>query len=567
MPDIPDGPALDGPTITIRPYGGPPVCSRCGSFNIDYVPWGSGNCKIVDANVTYTYSRLLGSASVANISCFQYQCSGDRLKKLFAAVDVSENDLMIAETNMQRCITSFVNDGNMKLFFPCALSATLSVLSILPIASEVLSCYYLQANSCTSDDLIDKPGLMNLFIQSRRFKTFIDLAQAPYNGKLTFDSNLTVGYYNQSMMCNSTGNTTNMTYFSTMLATAISENGDNGIVISQSEIQPMIQCLDIRIQDSINHFAQTWNQSTQQWAKSIFFEKDLPSNYLYDFFDLGMLASLSLDFKAAQSSIKQEGFPNFANAWLSAVEAQEIEEAKRLAGVCASVRIQISQEVTLTRTGFEASLEVQNDQMIPLENISVSLRVNVNGNTTFEATSLFVFDDPVLESITSVDGNGTIAANSVGKARWLILPLTEAAPISTTKYDISGILLYNSAGVEYQQNLAPATISVQPDPQLYLSYFFSRVVHSDDPFTANVKEPAIPFHLALLIENRGYGNAVDVKIASSQPKIIENKKGLLVDFKIVGCRLGQYDALSKGLQLNFGMIPGQTNAIGVWDMV
>ena len=150
---------------------------------------------------------------------------------------------------------------------------------------------------------------------------------------------------------------------------------------------------------------------------------------------------------------------------------------------------------------------------------------------------------------------------------WLILPLSEAAPVSIVKYDISGILRYTSADVEYQQNIAPATISVRPGPQLYLSYFFSRVVYSDDPFTSKVKEPSIPFHLALLIENRGNGDAVDVKIASSQPEIIENKKGLLVNFKIVGCRLGQYEVASNSLQLNFGMISAQTNTVGVWDMV
>merc|ERR1719343_1461329 len=107
-----------------------------------------------------------------------------------------------------------------------------------------------------------------------------------------------------------------------------------------------------------------------------------------------------------------------------------------------------------------------------------------------------------------------------------------------TKYEVSGILTYVISGVEYVQNLSPDTITVKPDPQLHLTYFYSRTAYSDDPFTENIIEPAQPFHLGILIENRGYGNASNVKIASSQPEIIENKKGLLVDFSIIGARFG-----------------------------
>lgn len=130
---------------------------------------------------------------------------------------------------------------------------------------------------------------------------------------------------------------------------------------------------------------------------------------------------------------------------------------------------------------------------------------------------------------------------------------------------MSGILVYRIDGIEYVQNLAPDTITVKPDPQLYLTYFMSRTVYSDDPFSVEL-EPALPFHLGLLIENRGYGDAKNLKIASSQPVILQNDKGLLVDFSIIGSRFGNRP-VANTLNIEFGDIYAQSNIIGVWDLV
>jgi hypothetical protein len=52
------------------------------------------------------------------------------------------------------------------------------------------------------------------------------------------------------------------------------------------------------------------------------------------------------------------------------VEGQQFEESRKLAGVCATVRVRIEQEMTLTRIGFEARLEVSNDGDSNLENVT-----------------------------------------------------------------------------------------------------------------------------------------------------------------------------------------------------
>ena len=76
-----------------------------------------------------------------------------------------------------------------------------------------------------------------------------------------------------------------------------------------------------------------------------------------------------------------------------------------------------------------------------------------------------------------------------------------------------------------------------PDARLELKYFQQRDVYSDDPFTLEV-EPAEPFALGLIVKNNGAGAARNFRITSAQPKIVENEKGLLIDFKIIGTQVG-----------------------------
>ena len=47
-------------------------------------------------------------------------------------------------------------------------------------------------------------------------------------------------------------------------------------------------------------------------------------------------------------------------------------------------------------------------------------------------------------------------------------------------------------------------------------------------------EPSVPYELDVLVHNVGAGAAEDLSIASAQPKIVDNEKGLLINFQIVG---------------------------------
>ena len=103
--------------------------------------------------------------------------------------------------------------------------------------------------------------------------------------------------------------------------------------------------------------------------------------------------------------------------------------------------------------------------------------------------------------------------------------------------------------------LFPAVITVLPQAELKLNYFLQRDVIGDDPFTPQV-EPSEPFALGLIVSNVGEGVAQNVSITSSQPKIIENEKGLLIDFKMIGTTVGT-NSVTPSLTVNLGNIgPG-----------
>jgi hypothetical protein len=102
-------------------------------------------------------------------------------------------------------------------------------------------------------------------------------------------------------------------------------------------------------------------------------------------------------------------------------------------------------------------------------------------------------------------------------------------------------------------SLAPAAITVLPQPVLAFDYFLQRDVFSDDPFTPGV-EPSQPFVLGLLAHNRGYGVANDLTITSAQPEIIENELGLKIAFELLGAAVNGNEVLPS-LSVNLGDLP------------
>ncbi|WP_287630137.1 MULTISPECIES: Calx-beta domain-containing protein [unclassified Microcystis] len=239
------------------------------------------------------------------------------------------------------------------------------------------------------------------------------------------------------------------------------------------------------------------------------------------------------------------------------------------ASVCAQVTIKIDQEAVMTRAAFLGNLEIENGNATNLENLSVILQIkDENGNIVNDK---FGITDPILSNITAVDGTGILTGDNpdtpqkegIGSAQWTFIPTNLAAPETPTQYNIGGTLSYLENGKTITVPLLSTPITVFPQAELYLDYFHQRDVFADDPFTDDIVEPSVPYSLAVLIRNEGKGDAKNLRITSGQPKIVENEKGLLIDFQIIGSEVnGQ--GVTPSLTVNFGDIKAGKTAVADW---
>ena len=229
-------------------------------------------------------------------------------------------------------------------------------------------------------------------------------------------------------------------------------------------------------------------------------------------------------------------------------------------GICATVRLSLDQEAVMTRTAFRAGLDLINNSPNPLEGVRID--VQVTDEDANPVNDLFGIEPPALDGLTAVDGTGVVEQGRTGSASWVIIPTDEAAPEQATRYWVGGVLSYVDDGLRVTVPLESMPITVQPDAALDLRYFHQRDVFSDDPFTEEV-EPAQPFALAILVQNHGAGAARDLQITSAQPEIVDNEKGLLIDFKILATEVAGQN-MTPSLTADFGDVePGEIK-IGQW---
>jgi len=232
-------------------------------------------------------------------------------------------------------------------------------------------------------------------------------------------------------------------------------------------------------------------------------------------------------------------------------------------GVCAAVQLQLNQQATVVRSAFQATFTLDNQKPADtLQNIAVNLDVHdMSGN---DVTNQFVISTPTLSGLTAVDGTGTLAPDSSGTAGWTIIPTDAAAASGITSYLVEGTLSYVDDGYDVTVPILPTKITVYPGPNLQVQYFLQQNVYGDDPFSTQVTTPQ-PFALGLLVSNTGAGNAGDFTITSSQPQIIDNQKGLLVNFNIIGAQVGNQPT-APSLTADLGTIASGQTVEADWQM-
>ena len=241
--------------------------------------------------------------------------------------------------------------------------------------------------------------------------------------------------------------------------------------------------------------------------------------------------------------------------------------------VCSTVSLKLSQTMTMTRQAFRGTLTVFNgNESAAMRDVKLDLKVT-NSVTGEVATSHeFQINAESLDGFNgelALDAGWTLAGNATGTATILFIPTKYAAPTEPVEWSFGGTFSYIDpfTGTEVTRELYPVTLTVKPSPELDLTYFMQRDVYGDDPLTLDVVEAMEPAEFALLVNNKGYGDATNVKMLTQQPEITENEKGLLIDFELISSQVNGSDAtLSFGQSIanDFGTIPAHSQLYAQW---
>ncbi|CAN7322003.1 hypothetical protein [Rhizobacter sp. LjRoot28] len=249
-------------------------------------------------------------------------------------------------------------------------------------------------------------------------------------------------------------------------------------------------------------------------------------------------------------------------------------EARAQDTVCARVKIEIKQELTLERQAFDAEMKINNttDSSV-IENVSVMLKVvdetgapvPVSDNPN-DLSAKFFIRLSQKQNIANVEGTGSLAAKTTAVINWLLIPAPGSAgstPLGK-KYLVGATFRYHYANENHTLDVSPDVITVKPLPLLTLDYFLQQDVIADDPLTAEV-EAIEPFTLGVRVKNNGLVPAKKLKIESAQPKIVENSQGLLINFKIIGSYINDAP-VQNSLLIDFGDVVANGAATGRWQM-
>ena len=237
---------------------------------------------------------------------------------------------------------------------------------------------------------------------------------------------------------------------------------------------------------------------------------------------------------------------------------------------CAQVKLEIQQKLVLTRQAFRGTLTIENGSSNAIDDILVDVNAT-NMETGFMATSreMQISIEKIEGFEGDKDGAWRLGAGKKGVATILFIPTKYAAPENITTYSFGGTLSFKDGSTTQNRSLYPVSLQVKPTPELDLTYFMQRDVYGDNPLTTDVVEPVIPAEFSVLIHNKGYGDANNVRMITKKPKIVENEKGLLIDFDIISSSLNGGEktmALDDDIATQFGTIAAGTASYATWDL-
>ena len=343
----------------------------------------------------------------------------------------------------------------------------------------------------------------------------------------------------------------------------LDDASEAGILISTTELSDIMAApppngtttaMLTRMIQRLNNTLYGWNNGRLEPAED------------FNMASFSIFQELSETINAYNELAVNKGFSSYIDAYnFASSEINRIDNWEEEAGVCAVVRIRIEQELAVTREAFLARLEIENQESSSLEQIEVEILITDSG-TGQDATHLFAIGNGTLSgSLRDTHRGWHLSSEMTGSVEWFIIPYSEAAPESDHSYDVGGVLRYSLDDESITIPLLPTVITVRPDPSLLVHYFWEKFVVGDDPFTDEI-EPSVPFSLGVAVKNAGHGTAYSLQITSGQPEIIDNERGLLVNFMIIGAMIGS-GSISPSLTVMFGDLAPDTTLVARWHMI
>ena len=313
-------------------------------------------------------------------------------------------------------------------------------------------------------------------------------------------------------------------------------------------------------QSSVSDYVLYYNR-TRYWYSINITEPNSLSGTPSLFMSLSALVNRTSQYQKDLNYSRTLGYSNLFDAYFGIFKQYYDENKDSPAGTCATVTIRIVQNVTITRQAFDAELMIDNSGTDNLYDIQVILDIQTEDQ--LNATDRFSIGQV---NITGDIFNGSLAAGGSGQFNWLIIPYLSAAPTASKWYSVGGQLSYTIDGQRVNITLYPDRIQVDPEARLDVAYLLEQQVIGPDPLSTQWIAPQ-PFILAVIITNNGYGSAKNFRVASAQPEIIENEKGLLINFNITGMRVNEEEQTVPELSASLGDLPPFSSFTVTWIMV
>ncbi|MDJ0837856.1 MAG: Ig-like domain-containing protein [Acidobacteriota bacterium] len=228
------------------------------------------------------------------------------------------------------------------------------------------------------------------------------------------------------------------------------------------------------------------------------------------------------------------------------------------------IRLRIVEDTVYENGSFTAVMHItNNDPVYSLEGVGiVPSFTDKNGDvvsgpsTPSGPDAPFTMGTPLMENITDIQGNGTIAAGETAVVTWQISPINGAGG-----QNLEGVLYWVGARLDYTLDSVSGSkeavmdgIYVKPDHALEIDYFLPPDVVAGDPFM-----------LAVRVNNKGGGYAEEVAITSTQSVVTDDAQSQPMTTTISRSEVNE-QAGPNSFLLHFGDIPPSRAKTACWIM-